>query len=255
MPPRRPAVPRIGQGSLTEQATGALLDSIMAGRFESGRLPPEPKLASLLGVSRTTVRAALQRLEHLGLLSRAPGRGTLVRQEAGRDAVVLQRLVGFHELLEERGHHVEVEQSVRVLPHPDPATVKALALEPSTNVVRLEKCFFADQAAAIYIWDELAIGTLNAQDAAILRAGRTPSFADSIFEFSTSWPGRRIDYSVVEIEPAVANDGAPAKLEIEAGEPYVVLGEVHYTQSSEPVAYSRVHVVDRFLRFKIIRYI
>jgi DNA-binding FadR family transcriptional regulator len=37
----------------------------MSGRFEYGRVPPESKLASLLAVSRTTVRVALQRRDEV----------------------------------------------------------------------------------------------------------------------------------------------------------------------------------------------
>jgi len=48
------AIPRVGSGSLADQATHAFRRSIMSGQFASGRLPPEPELALLLAVSRTT---------------------------------------------------------------------------------------------------------------------------------------------------------------------------------------------------------
>lgn len=42
------------------------------------RLLPEPELAASLGVSRTTLRQALARLEDAGLIHRRPGAGTVV---------------------------------------------------------------------------------------------------------------------------------------------------------------------------------
>ena len=59
-------VEMVGAGSLTSRAKSAILESVLAGRFQGGRLPPEPELARMLGVSRTTARAALQRFEQHG---------------------------------------------------------------------------------------------------------------------------------------------------------------------------------------------
>ena len=51
-------------------------------------LPPQPELASRLGVGLSTVREAIKGLALLGVLVPLPGRGTLVSPEA----VVLLRM-------------------------------------------------------------------------------------------------------------------------------------------------------------------
>ncbi len=79
----------VGSVSLTNRATESILASIFADRFEDGRLPPEGDLAVMLGVSRTTVRAALQSLEQHGVLTRRPGRGTQVRGRMSPSTVAL----------------------------------------------------------------------------------------------------------------------------------------------------------------------
>src|SRR4051794_38734699 len=54
--------------------------SIAGGTLAAGdRLPTEHELMAMSGVSRTTVRAALQALENEGLVERVRGRGTYVR--------------------------------------------------------------------------------------------------------------------------------------------------------------------------------
>jgi GntR family transcriptional repressor for pyruvate dehydrogenase complex len=74
-------LPRIERGTLAEKATGALLDFIRSHHMQPGSmLPPEARLAELLGVSRPVVREALRGLRGLGVISVLNGRGAVVRE-------------------------------------------------------------------------------------------------------------------------------------------------------------------------------
>lgn len=88
------------------QAVGERLRrAIHLGTFGVGeRLPPERELAARLGVSRTTVRDALQELEGSGYLVRIPGTrgGPVVAGEHERMAALRRRLPEFDELMEFR---------------------------------------------------------------------------------------------------------------------------------------------------------
>ncbi|MEO1289839.1 MAG: GntR family transcriptional regulator [Chloroflexota bacterium] len=65
--------------ALHVQLHNALRQLIVSGRWQSGeRIPSEPQLAQHLGISRSTVRIALQKAEVEGLITRAAGRGTFV---------------------------------------------------------------------------------------------------------------------------------------------------------------------------------
>lgn len=101
-------LPRLRSASLADQTTRALLDAILERRFPDNRLPPEPELADMLNVSRTTLRAALHSLESIGMVSRTPGRGTVIRTYVGRESIVLQRLIGFRDMLRSTHKTVEV---------------------------------------------------------------------------------------------------------------------------------------------------
>jgi DNA-binding GntR family transcriptional regulator len=64
-----------------EWLAAKLATEIRSGRYPPGSLlPTEHELCQRHGLSRHTVRAALQRLLEMGLLSRQPGVGTRVRQ-------------------------------------------------------------------------------------------------------------------------------------------------------------------------------
>src|SRR4051795_172560 len=78
-----------GRRSLVDSAEEALRNWLAPGRHRSGdRLPPEHDLASMLGVSRGTLRTALQRLEETGEIVRRQGGGTFVGRVATPTAFV-----------------------------------------------------------------------------------------------------------------------------------------------------------------------
>src|SRR3984885_14768754 len=73
--------------SLVDSAEQALRNWLAPGRHRPGdRLPPEQEIAGMLGISRGTLRTALQRLENTGEIVRRQGSGTFV----GRVAVPTQ---------------------------------------------------------------------------------------------------------------------------------------------------------------------
>ncbi len=83
-----------------DEPAWAQIEAQLAERIESGglqageRLPPERELARALGVSRMTVRQALDVLARRGLVDRGVGRGTFVR---GRVARVEGRVIAVDE--------------------------------------------------------------------------------------------------------------------------------------------------------------
>jgi len=65
---------------IADQVTDELQDWFRSGELTAGmRLPPERELAARFGVSRTSLRDALRRLELLGYLDARQGDGTYVR--------------------------------------------------------------------------------------------------------------------------------------------------------------------------------
>ncbi len=81
----------IARSSVVDAVAERLQAEILAGRLAAGsRLPSERELALALGVNRLTLRAALARLEALGLVTTRHGAGTRVtswRERAGLDTL------------------------------------------------------------------------------------------------------------------------------------------------------------------------
>ena len=92
--------------SLVDDTELALRAWLAAGAHRAGdRLPPELELAAMLGVSRGTLRTALDRLEETGEITRRQGSGTYVGKAARPTAFHegLEVLRPYSELAERRG--------------------------------------------------------------------------------------------------------------------------------------------------------
>jgi DNA-binding GntR family transcriptional regulator len=70
----------------------ALRDAIVDGRFQPNERLVEADLARLLAAGRTTIRAALVRLEQEGLVEREPNRGARVRRVSDREALEIEEV-------------------------------------------------------------------------------------------------------------------------------------------------------------------
>lgn len=229
---------------LAERARAAILTAIVDKQFDK-RLPAEDVLASMLHVSRTTIRTALHGLEQEGIITRRRAVGTTINAHVRPSTLALQRLVGFDGLLREKGYDVRVELAWERREAPE-EIVEVFGAEPEGAVLLTDKRYFADDALAIYIrdalpWTELATEELE------------ESFTASMFEFSRRSCRRPIDHAVVEIFAVVKRDDTTTELALSAGEPFTRLHERHYSKAGELVAVSVIDVDNAFVRFEVFR--
>ncbi len=240
------ALDRLETGSLTERTRGALLAAIRADAFADGRLPPEAELAEQLGVSRATLRAALQSLEADGLISRRRRHGTYVNGHLLRTSMRLNRLVPFTELIELCGHEPSVDvQRHRVEPARG-EDAAALDVEPGVDCLVVERLLRAGGAPVIAVVDVVALDHLAVEPEAV-------KHADSTFAFLEAHGAASVSYATSELIPRVAVGDDPGGLGIKAGTAYLELLETHFSSDHERIAISRVSVDDSLVRLSLLR--
>jgi GntR family transcriptional regulator len=235
---------RLDNRPLAAKVRDAILSAILSQSFDGGRLPSEDELASMLNVSRTTIRTALHSLEQDGIVTRRRALGTTVNQHVRPDLVALQQLAGFDWLLREKGHDVSVDVSWARQPVTD-EVIQLFGSDPHEEGLLTEKLFFADGQLAIYIRDLVPWEEITKPPRGKLSA--------SLFEFSGRHCREAIDHAIVEIEPAVKRDEKTTKLAVAVGDPFARLHERHFSLDGRSIAYSVIDVDDKFIRFEVFR--
>ena len=136
---------RKGGGPLYVQLRGHLENAIRAGALKPGQaLPSERELAELSGISRITVRKAVQDLARSGLVVQRQGSGTSVAPTLNRVEQSLSRLTSFSEDMALRGKRVRSQWLERGLFAPSVNETVVLGLKPHGQVARISRLRLAD---------------------------------------------------------------------------------------------------------------
>ena len=122
---------------------GDLLEQIQAGVYKKGdHIPPEQTLSRQYGVSRVTVRKALENLVEQGILKRTPGAGTFVEKLplTGK----LPGLIGFSEEMKAQGLAPSTRVTEFRLETADAATARRLRIADGAPVFFFRRAQYAD---------------------------------------------------------------------------------------------------------------
>jgi GntR family transcriptional regulator len=115
-------------------------DAVAAGQLpEHEALPGERDLADMLGVSRVTVRKAIEGLVEEGVLVQRRGSGTYVAPRQPRIEQPLSRLTSFTQDMQSRGLDTDATWIDRSVGLPSPVEAMILAQFPGEEVCRLHR--------------------------------------------------------------------------------------------------------------------
>ena len=171
-----------GEGPLYRRLQDALrraIESSVIGPQDA--LPPEREFAAEFGVSRITLRKALDGLVADGLLTRRQGAGTFV---SGRVEKQFAKLTSFSEDMAARGRTPRSEWLLRASGNVTPEESLILGLGPGTPVYRFHRIRFADDSPMAIEYSTIPGFGLTSADAvqdslyaALKAAGNRPTRA------------------------------------------------------------------------------
>jgi GntR family transcriptional regulator len=197
---------------------------------EDGRLPTERDLAEQFGVSRTTVRQVLDRLEHEGSVYRRRGRtgGTFVSR--ARVDIDFGYLAGIPAYLRAQGFRPGAHVvSARMIPADD-TTASALRIPAGTLVYEVVR---------IRLADEVRISLENARIPASLAPDLLAQpLDDSIYDLLVNRYGVTCVKAVERMVAVLADAEQSRLLGIKIGDPLMAIERVAFDLDDQPVEYS-----------------
>jgi GntR family transcriptional regulator len=235
--------------SRSEEVERALLDRLQSLADPEGRLPTESEIAAMFGVSRGTVRSAVGALATRGLLVRRQGMGTFLNRRAFLRNPI-DEAIDFCEVIARNGRTPGRRFIRAAIEAPDPEVGAALGTGDAETLVR-HTVFTADDSPAIYCINTLPLSVVPRPLAE--QIVEAPQLSEPLYEFLEQECGQRVAYHAASLWPALTRDCSLLEPIGHALSPVLVIDEVGFNGSAEPVLHSREVYPDALMRFELIR--
>jgi GntR family transcriptional regulator len=201
---------------------------------EHSLLPPEPQLCAEYGVSRITLRRAVDGLVADGHLVREQGRGTYVTRPGIRHEYresFVHRIAGFSSVMTEQGSQVGTTViTQRIVPAPA-AIAAELKLSPADDVVELERLRSVDGAP-----NHVAHSFLPA--ALYPKAAEQDFSEGSLYEYLRSEYGADLAHARIVVDVGTAAPEEAELLRVVAGSPLLVVRTTVRDSADHPLVHS-----------------
>lgn len=231
--------------TLSQKVAHDLRHRIRRGDFGPGdRLPGELRLVEEYGVSRATIRTALQDLESRGLIHVRRGLGSVVTPGEVGLAADIRRLDSMSETI--RSHGLQPGMAYRSLAVREAEADERgwLDLEEGDQVLVTERSLTANGELVAFSWDVIPLWVFG--------GSLDPTEVEgSLFEMMERH-GVRAETAVTQLGaahgPGIGWGDRPADAS------YLVLTQIHYDADGKPVAHARTAFIDGRFQFGLVRH-
>jgi GntR family transcriptional regulator len=210
------------------QLAELLEEEIVTGRWVPGaRVPSENELCSRYGLSRTTIRQALGRLEQEGLVSREKGRGTFVSDSRPRSWMIQSTEGFFGDELLRAGRPVASRILTLERTRLPRWAADALGQPAGSEGMVVERVRSVDGLVALYVVNCLPAFAADAVDG--LEAG------ESLYQCLAEHGGISIAGGRRSLEAVAAGPKLAKLLEVDAGASLAYIESVTWDATDRPV--------------------
>lgn len=235
--PRSSAVP------LYTQIKEAIRAKIIDGTYVAHQqLPSENDMIAAFGVSRITVRQAINDLQKEGLLFKVHGKGTFVA--VPNVSQELTHLQGFGEAMHRLGHETFSDVfGLKTVKAPASARAK-LQIDDDSPVTEIRRVRYLNRepVSIDYSWVRHDVG------ARLTEKNLRDKDLFSLLENELHQPLHSAD---VEIDATSATNDVAARLKVAPGSPILRIERLTYAQGEKPLVFEYLHYRPETFKYKI----
>lgn len=212
---------------------GKLEHYIAENKLKTGdRLPSEPVLAKLFGVSRPTLRECLKILQKEGILVTINGSGTYLCDSSCHLSNTINELIGTGELIRLSGYQESADIIETDLTEPEKEWSAILKLSENERVVVVKRIRKANDKIVAMAWNVFPEKFINYEE--IGRLG----FGNSIFCYLEENQNIHISHAesvICAIDKEECFDSAAREV---LGDQIILMKQLHYDDKQRPIFYS-----------------
>lgn len=234
----------IQREDLKTQTKRALMQYIHTLDLErDNKLPREEQLCELIGVSRVTLRSALNELASEGVVLRRQGKGTFVNRTCMNMTATLNPAMHFGDIIERSGYTPHIRMTGwEIFPATD-EIAEGLQIKPSTACICAKKIFYADDRPCVYCEDILP--------AALWGDAPMPEGEESLFQLIYERSGRKVSWDKVELHVCMSDD--LRDLSPFGSRPLLLLKSLTYDKDDAPLFFASEYIDTQLLTLSQIR--
>ncbi len=226
----------------------ALLTLIREKKFSDNRLPSETALCGMLGVGRTTLREALIALTREGFVSKLHGSGNLVHRSTLSTRMRIDTIIGFKELLEDRGYRVGVQRSTPRWLSADEIGELCIQDRQEERILLIESTYHADGHPAIFARNYLIGSFVVNEDEA-----HSNQEKGSFIGVLTDLLSETVENAITHLTPVIADSELAEILEVDAGIAVMQWHEDYYSAFDNLVCKSVISFNPSYVNLAMLR--
>ncbi len=211
------------------------------------QLPSEVELSKLLGISRLTLREAINALKHEGLIYSVQGKGTFIACDMDQISDTLNNNFGVTEMIEASGYKPGVSYFEKKLIKGDKNITKKLGVDEGTDLLMCKRVRTADGIPVVlsedYLSPRLTTEFLSITDENI-----------SLYRVVEETCGMKMGLSLSEIEPVVSNKVLAELLEMKKGMPLLFIKNTINDSYGSPLIFAEEYLNPIKFKFLIHRW-
>ncbi|WP_268912748.1 GntR family transcriptional regulator [Lentilactobacillus sp. SPB1-3] len=214
--------------------------NVEAGRWKVGdRIPSERELSTDFGVSRMTLRQAIQTLVDEGILERRVGSGTFVASQKVQERMA--GVTGFTDLMLAQGKKPSSKTISYHTMEPSLSEMEKLGISENDLVLRMERIRYGDDVPICFEVATVPESIIEGLDKA--------EVTSSLYRSLEQKKGLSLGKAKQTVSAMLASERIAEFLDIKRGDPILRLRQTTNLQNGQPFEYVRTQYVGERFEF------